>query len=160
MAKNSIENVAWLDDKAHVKPPIWLYLMIAFLAKGYLAWLASLTLSNDRSLILSILYPNKDLFFNSLITGSLGLLAYLLVLLERKRKWTFAIGLFSYLKWILIAGLSLESYQFIQLFIAKHGQFSPWLGLSLIGVFWGFWYLVKTKHLNAYIKDWHKDSES
>jgi hypothetical protein len=59
------------------------YLALAFLMRGYLMWIISLTFADDRSLLLSLLYPSVKGFFVSLIIGAVGLGCFVLFSLKR-----------------------------------------------------------------------------
>lgn len=69
-----------LDGKLRV--PIGYNLTLLYLLRGYVLWVVSLTYSEDRSLILSLVYPSHTLFVFTLLVGLPALIAFFLLALK------------------------------------------------------------------------------
>ncbi|REL26715.1 DUF2919 family protein [Thalassotalea euphylliae] len=86
-----------------------IYLALAFLLRGYLVWMMSVTNFNDRVGVIQSIYPDPKLFYLNLASGSLGLLVVLLVSLRRpnasgwvKRAWPYTLN-------VIIVALIIDS---------------------------------------------------
>ncbi|MDN3652889.1 DUF2919 family protein [Thalassotalea ponticola] len=77
-----------------LKISIWYWLTIAFLIKGYVVALLSLSNMRDKLAFIRYVYPNPDSFYTSLLTGIPGILLLVVILARRpgaatviKRLW-------------------------------------------------------------------------
>ncbi|MCF1432246.1 MAG: DUF2919 domain-containing protein [Shewanella sp.] len=152
------EHVYWLDDKGHIKPPGYLYLLLAFLAKAWVVWVMSLTQASDRAALVRALYPMQADFIQALIVGAGAVLIFLLVLAERRRKPYWARPLFNRGRPILMAVLMAEAVVWGQRFMHSDGLFHWSVALDALALFWCAIYLLKSRHLKGYFKDWRADS--
>ena len=59
------------------------YLILLFVLRGYIIWLISVTNMRDRVGLMEWVYPEIDLFFLSLFSGTLGLFVVLVISLRR-----------------------------------------------------------------------------
>ena len=66
-----------------LKLSLVLYVMLAFVLRGYLVWLMSVTNMRDRVSILQLAYPQTSLFYLSLLAGAIGLFVVLLICLRK-----------------------------------------------------------------------------
>lgn len=71
-----------------------IYMMLAFLLRGYLIWVMSVTNLKNGTSFLTWVYPESFIFYLSLISGSIGLFIILVMTLRRpdapewvKRAW-------------------------------------------------------------------------
>lgn len=66
-----------------------IYLLLAFVLRGYLVWMMSVTNMNDRVSIIRWIYPEPKYFYLSLLSGALGLFVILIISLRRPdaAKW-------------------------------------------------------------------------
>lgn len=55
----NFSHITWLDDKGRIKPPIYLYLILAFIARGWCVLIISLTQSSDRAGLVALFIPKK-----------------------------------------------------------------------------------------------------
>ncbi|MGB0895129.1 MAG: DUF2919 domain-containing protein [Parashewanella sp.] len=149
--------IGWLDDKGHIKPPTTLFILLAFLARAWVIFAASLTQHNQRDGLIKLFYPQSTDFVMALITGSSAVFIYLLVIAERKRKLNWVIPVFSRLKWFLFSAIIFESVVLWSRLSHLDFQFSWSYGVEVIGLFWGFLYVLKSQHLKRYVIDWAKE---
>ncbi|MGL4614916.1 MAG: DUF2919 domain-containing protein [Shewanella sp.] len=153
----NFSHITWLDDKGHIKPPIWLYLLLAFLARGWCIFIASLTQSHDRAELLRLFYPDKSDFLLALAAGLGAVVLYGVVLAERRRSPQWLRPIFVRLKWGLWLLLLIDAALLSQRLL--HGQFLfHWSqAVDALVLFWSSLYLLNSKRLDYYLKDWSKD---
>ncbi|QYK10633.1 DUF2919 domain-containing protein [Shewanella mangrovisoli] len=154
----NFSHITWLDDKGHIKPPIFLYAILAFLARGWCIFIASLTQASDRAELVRLFYPEKSDFLLALAAGLGAVVLYVVVLAERRRSPSWLRPVFVHLKcglWIL---LLLDATLLAQRLI--HGQFLfHWsLALDALVLFWSGLYVYKSKRLSYYLADWPKET--
>ncbi|QDF67449.1 DUF2919 domain-containing protein [Shewanella sp. SNU WT4] len=153
-----LQTIAWRDDHGRVAPPFLLYLLLAFLGRGYVIWVMSLTQAADRAGLVRIFYPLQMDFIQSLVTGLGAVLLFVLVLAERRRKPTWLKTPFSLFKWLLMMMLVLEAWQLATRIDHTFMVFHWMTALDGLALFWGSIYLAKSKHLQAYLDEWPSES--
>lgn len=154
----NFSHITWLDDKGHIKPPIFLYAILAFLDRGWCIFIASLTQASDRSELVRLFYPEKSDFLLALAAGLGAVVLYVVVLAERRRSPSWLRPVFVQLKWGLWILLLLDATLLAQRLI--HGQFLfHWsLALDALVLFWSGLYVYKSKRLSYYLADWPKET--
>ncbi len=152
----NFSNINWLDDKGHVKPPLMLYLLLVFIARGWCVFIASLTLASDRAALVALIYPQKSDFLLSLAAGAGAIILYGVIIAERKRSPLWARGLFNQFKWLLCLLLMVDAGLLLQRLIHGHFLFTWNMGLDALFLFWSTIFIIKSKHLFYYLRDWQK----
>ncbi len=147
-------HINWLDDNGHFKPPLMLYLMLAFIARGWCVFIASLTQASDRAGLVALIYPQKSDFLMALTAGAGALLLYGLVIAERKRSPGWLRPAFNQLKPLLLLLLFVDGGLLMQRLIHNHFLYSWSFGLDALFLFWSLLYIAKSKHLKYYLQDW------
>ncbi|MCL1147628.1 DUF2919 domain-containing protein [Shewanella sp. 10N.261.52.F9] len=150
----NFSNITWLDDKGHVKPPLMLYLLLVFIARGWCVFIASLTQATDRAGLVTLFYPHKSDFLMALAAGAGALVIYATVIAERKRKPAWVRPIFPYMKWLLVLLLILDGGLLVQRVLHSYYVYSWSMGLDALFLFWSSLYLYKSKHLTLYFNDW------
>lgn len=150
----NFSNITWLDDKGHIKPPYFLYIVLVFLARGWCVFIASLTQFNDRSGLVRLFYPHKQDFILALFAGVGAVLLYGLVIAERKRQWQWLIPWFKRGKAILWLLLLIDAAMLIQRLIHDDFLFKISYALDALFLFWISIYVLKSKRLHYYFNDW------
>lgn len=153
----NFSNITWLDDKGHIKPPIYLYLMLVFIARGWCIFIASLTQASDRAGLVTLFYPHKADFIMALIAGVGALLLYAFIIAERKRSPAWVRPLFNQFKWLLLLLLLLDGILLVERSINSYYLYSWSMGVDGLILFWSFIYLFKSKRLSYYFSDWKKE---
>lgn len=147
-------HIRWLDEKGHIKPPIYLYGMLIFIARGWCIWIASLTQGSDRAALVTLLYPQKADFILSLVAGFGAVLIYFLVIAERKRSPQWLRPLFCQIKWFLLGLLLIDGGLLLSRVMNAHYLYSWSIGLDALFLFWCTLYVFKSKRLSYYLSDW------
>lgn len=150
----NFSNITWLDDKGHIKPPLMLYLMLIFLARGWCVFIASLTQASDRAGLVALVYPQKSDFLMALMAGAGALVVYSLIIAERKRSPWWIQPIFKYIKWLLLALLCIDGGLLIQRILHAHYVYSWSVGLDALFLFWSTLYLFNSNRLKYYFLDW------
>lgn len=150
------EHIRWVDDKGHIKPPLGLYLLLTFLARGWVVFAASLTQFSDRAGLVKLFYPQKETFMLALATGLGAVLCYLLVILERKKRPNWAKPMFERMMWLLWPLLLLDGAVLLVRLATSGYLFSWTAALDALFIFWFAIYLLKSEHLRLYLKDWQR----
>ncbi|WP_448556875.1 DUF2919 family protein [Thalassotalea montiporae] len=86
-----------------------IYLALAYLLRGYLVWMMSVTNFNDRVGIIQWIYPEPKLFYLNLASGSLGLLVLLLVSLRRPNANSWVKAVWPHTLKMIVAALVIDS---------------------------------------------------
>ncbi|NDO72923.1 DUF2919 domain-containing protein [Shewanella sp. SE1] len=159
MSLLKFEHVRWLDNDGHIKPPLLLYIIVLFLARGWCVFVASLTQASDRAALVRLFYPEKSDFLSSLAAGAGALLIYGLILAERKRVFEALIPLFRQIRGWLVLLLGIDGVLLIQRLGHNDWLFSWNLALDALLLFWSLLYLVKSVHLRHYLNDWQKQEK-
>ncbi|WP_076414809.1 DUF2919 domain-containing protein [Shewanella sp. UCD-KL12] len=155
----NFSNITWLDEKGHIKPPIFLYLMLIFIARGWCIFAASLTQASDRAALVALFYPQKSDFIMALVAGVGAVLIYVLVIAERKRSPLWLRPMFNQLKWMLLLLLLVDGALLVERTINAYYLYSWSTGLDALFLFWSFIYLFQSKRLNHYFSDWKNEEE-
>ena len=150
----NFSHITWLDDHGHIKPPLFLYVILVFLARGWCVFIASLTQFNDRAGLVRLFYPEKSDFISALIAGVGAVLLYGLVIAERKRNWAFLIPLFKRSKWFLWFMLIVDGIFLFQRVIHDDYLFKVGYAIDALFLFWSVIYVIKSKRLYYYFADW------
>lgn len=147
-------NITWLDDKGHIKPPLFLYVILVFLARGWCIFIASLTQFNDRAALVKLFYPQKNDFILALVAGLGAVILYGIIIAERKRQWGWAIPIFKRSKHLLWLLLAVDGAILIQRLLHDGFYFKISYALDALFLFWTAIYVLKSKQLHYYFKDW------
>jgi hypothetical protein len=150
----NFSNITWLDDKGHIKPPIFLYFIILFLARGWCVFIASLTQFSDQSGLVRLFYPEKSDFMLALIAGVGAVFVYGLVISERKRSPVWLQPIFKHLLPMLWLLVILDGVILSQRLIHDFFVFKISYALDVLVIFWSALYLLKSKRLKYYTQDW------
>lgn len=86
------------------------YLVLAFVLRGYLVWLMSVTNMKDRVATIEWVYPDKNLFFLSLVSGTIGLFVVLIISLRRPDAPSWVKFLWPHSRVLLVSALLFDLF--------------------------------------------------
>ena len=86
----------------------YFYLILFFVLRGYLVWLMSVTNMKDRVGLMQLLYPEMNLFFLSLFSGTIGLFVLLVISLRRPDSYPWIRKVWPYTRVLLVVALSFD----------------------------------------------------
>ncbi len=126
------------------------YLVLAFVLRGYLIWLMSVTNMKDRVATMQWIYSEKNLFFVSLVSGVIGLLVVVIISLRRPNAPSWVKVIWPYTRVMLVVALVFDFI--INLLVFFYWQLTslPWLisqGLIVIGLI-TLCFTSKRMHIN------------
>ncbi|QSX35091.1 DUF2919 domain-containing protein [Shewanella avicenniae] len=150
----SVEDVRWLDDKGHIRPPLVLYLLLLFIARGWVIFILSLTDGSDRAALVRFFFPERSDFLISLAAGAGAVLLFLLVTAERRRKPQWLSHGFQWLRPMLLVLLIVDAGLLFYRLKHNHFWFEWSMALDALFLFWSLLYLRVSRHLKLYCQDW------
>jgi hypothetical protein len=115
------------DNFDCLKVSKWLYLSLAFILRGYVVWLMSVTNMKDRVGIIQWIYPETSLFYLSLGSGALGIFIVLVLSLRRPKAKNWVQRSWSNMKSIIILALLFDLVICIAGFFYWHLLSLTWL---------------------------------
>lgn len=81
------------------------YFTLAFVLRGYVVWLMSVTNMKDRVATMQWVYPETNLFFISLLSGSLGIFVVFIISLRRPDAPNWVIKVWPHTRSLLVFSL-------------------------------------------------------
>ncbi|RUO79551.1 DUF2919 family protein [Pseudidiomarina taiwanensis] len=142
----------YLTTDGKVKTPKSLSFILVFLLRGYLAWIVSLTFSQDRSRLLQFFYASTEQFALTLVVGLPALIV-----------WAWSLRLQSKAE---LAGWWLRAPRAAPLLLWTALILDGWLLLSIVSSHWpsfsmikaglifawccSVWLLLHSRHLKRY----------
>jgi glucose-6-phosphate-specific signal transduction histidine kinase len=148
--------VQWqdFDLEGRVKIPLAFYLVLVYLARGYLTWVISLTYRDDTSLLLSMIYPDPRSFGYSLLLGLPALICFLLMSLKSYRTKKGYKVLWKRQRIVLLAALVLDTS--IQGWFSVHHLLTIHWFQPLMTLVGGYltWYWYKSKRIERFFNNW------
>mgnify|MGYP000624670218 CR=1 FL=1 len=104
----------------------FIYVMLAFVIRGYLIWVMSISNMNNQTDTVKMVFPDPKMFYLSLISGALGLFVILIISLRRPQAPLWVKRCWQHIrKFILLALL-------VDLAVSVVGYFL----LSVLSPFW------------------------
>ncbi|MDO7084514.1 DUF2919 family protein [Pseudocolwellia sp. AS88] len=66
-----------------LKLSIGIYAILAFVTRGYIVWIMSISNMNNQTDTIEMIFPDPKMFYLSLVSGALGLFVFLIISLRR-----------------------------------------------------------------------------
>ena len=129
-----------LDDKGRPKVPLMLTLVLLFALRPILFWIVSLSFGQDRSLLLSMFFPEPELWLAQMAAAGPALFVIVVLSFREKlsgawqRLWRLAPGALA-LSWLMDLAIPLN------ILARSSGDFELSMALSLMLLFWVGLYL-------------------
>ncbi|WP_448568577.1 DUF2919 family protein [Thalassotalea ganghwensis] len=114
-------------DCIKISPIIYLALMI--ILRAYIVWLVSVTNFNDRTAIISWLYPEPNTFYSNLLSGSIGLFILLVLSLRRPSASHWVVISWRKIRELLVFAMCIDWLILVSFYLLyEQGQFSLLVG--------------------------------
>lgn len=141
------------DQYNCVKVSLGLYIILAFLLRGYIVWAMSVTNLQDRVGFLSWIYPEKFLFYLSLLSGIIGWFIVIVLSLRRPDAPAWVVASWRYCFWILLIALTFDFLCTLWGFIFAHRITSSTLIIHATIVLLCVIYITKNQRLRLNFKE-------
>ena len=142
------------DLEGKVKIPVGFYLILAYLMRGYLIWIVSLTYREDTGLLLSLIYPDMRVFTLILLLGLPAVICFILFGLRSQTQKPWFIWCWSKQKTLLLftlaLDLGLQAWTIVQHPTQIHWSQIP---LAILG-FYLLWYGMKSRRIQRFFRLW------
>jgi len=142
------------DKHGCLKISLVLYLALAYLLKGYVIWVMSLSYRQDPAALLNIFYPNRHDFYDTLLIGIPAIICAIIFSVRRVNMPKIIEWSWFKIRWFLIAstliqlGLSLWKGN-ISWYNLQHASTHYWVLLDFSFLLIILMYFI----LNQYVKD-------
>lgn len=142
------------DLEGRARVPVGFYLVLVYLLRGYITWIFSLTFSQDRSLILSLVYPRHDLFVVSLLVGIPAVFAFVLFTLKKQTDKPWFKFCWPKSRLVLLIALLLDLVVQASYFVQQPlGIHWSRLGAFIVGTYL-LWYWLRSQKIRRFFYNW------
>lgn len=144
------------DDAGVIKPPRWLYWLLALNCLDWLMLVMALASTRHTTQLLSLFYPQQTLLWAKL-AATVPLIVALLLLGNRSRLWKKQrYGWCKLLLPLIVAGVMANGVVIVSQLAQLHWQFSGVLAgqLSLASLLLVL--VVRSRHWRLLVKDWQQ----
>lgn len=141
-----------LDGKLRV--PIGYNLAVLYMLRGYIFWVVSLTFSDDRSLILSLVYPNLSMFWLTLVVGLPALITFFFFSLKSQISKSWYQWVWARLRLILTISMAVDLMLQAWIIVTQTLDLHPIQMIQFILGSYLFWYWLRSKRIQRFFKQW------
>jgi len=85
-----------------------IYAILAFVLRGYIVWIMSITNMQDQTGTIEIIFPDPKLFYLSLVSGAVGLFVILLINLRKPETYSWVKKSWPNMRTFLLASLVID----------------------------------------------------
>ena len=151
------------DKYGSYRTPVAFHLSEVVLLRAYFIWVIAALSRRQELDLMSLFFRSKSDFFITIAIGSIAILPTLLFCLRRPRdshKATDRLAsIWRHMRWPLIVCALIDLTWLIVQAAHSHYRFSLFLAVQMVIVFWVLWYLVKSRYLTVFFKDWPEPTE-
>ena len=151
------------DKYGSYRTPVAFHLSVVVLLRAYFIWVIAALSRRPELDLMSLFFRSKSDFFIAIAIGSIAILPTLLFCLRRPRdshKATDRLAsIWRHMRWPLIVCALIDLTWLIVQAANSHYRFSLFLAVQMVIVFWVLWYLVKSRYLTVFFKDWPEPTE-
>ena len=144
--------ISQYDNEGDLKPPIWFYASLIFLARTWVIWVMSATIRPDGSKIMALFYPLKTHFFLGMASGALAVVLFLIAH-RKQNKWLAPI--WHHGRWLLLLTVLLDFGLLVNAIMDQHFSYSWPSALQLVLVSWILLYTLKSRRLADSFNNYH-----
>lgn len=144
----------YYDEAGRVKPALGLYLLILFICRSMLVFVAAMSIRAHSNELLSLFYPERDYLYLSLAIALPGLLS-LFILGFREKIWrSNKVWLFQLLKPFLLLSILADLSLHLSLADTQYWRFSWVIAITLLLDCLAVYFILIDKHTKLMLKDW------
>ncbi|MCE2593306.1 DUF2919 domain-containing protein [Motilimonas cestriensis] len=136
--------ISQYDNNGDLKPPIWFYASLFFLARTWVIWIMSATIRPDGSKIMALFYPIKVHFFMGMASGALAVVLFLIAS-RKENKWIAP--LWHKGRALLLFAVLIDFGLLLNAIVDQHFSYSWASALQLVLVSWILLYTLKSQRL-------------
>lgn len=142
------------DEYGVLKLSPGFYLLLVLLSHGYWLWLMTAATMRPELDLLAVFYPDRDQFYQSLLTGVPALIVMLCISFRKPNGSTIAKRIFSTGYWLLGISLALQGWHWFSEAQLGFYQFDwPKAGQGL-ALFWALLYWLNSRYLRQLFHEW------
>lgn len=130
-----------------------IYLLLAFVIRGYLVWLASVTNFRDGSSIVSLIFPETFLFYLSLVSGLLGVFVVIILSQRKPEAPAWVEKIWPNIRLILIAALLFDVSVNLTAFALGKVHSLPWVISQIVIACIFIYFCFRSKRLALNLKE-------
>ncbi len=150
----------YLTNDGQLKTPLALVFVLALFLRGYIAWIISLTFSEDRSRLLQFFYANTEQFVLTLSVG-VPAFAVLVMLTQMKAELPRWVPKFARIApWLLWASWLADGVLLVSLVAGNWPHFAFVKALIIFAWLTAFWLLLYSRHLRRFFQLLASDQHS
>ena len=151
------------DKYGSYRTPVAFHLSVVVLLRAYFIWVIAALSRRPELDLMSLFFRSKSDFFIAIAIGSIAILPTLLFCLRRPRDSHSSTdrlaSIWRHMRWPLIVCALIDLTWLIVQAAHSHYRFSLFLAVQMVIVFWVLWYLVKSRYLTVFFKDWPEPTE-
>ncbi|KTF10147.1 DUF2919 domain-containing protein [Pseudoalteromonas sp. 10-33] len=151
------------DKYGSYRTPVAFHLSVVVLLRAYFIWVIAALSRRPELDLMSLFFRSKSDFFIAIAIGSIAIIPTLLFCLRRPRDSHIATdrlaSIWRHMRWPLIVCALIDLTWLIVQAAHSHYRFSLFLAVQMVIVFWVLWYLVKSRYLTVFFKDWPEPTE-
>lgn len=142
------------DKHGCLKLPWTLYISLAYLLKGYVIWVVSLSYREDPVALLNIFYPNHDEFYSSLIVGIPAVICLGIIMFRRVKILNIMSWAWTNIRWLLSASALIQVVNSVwQGNVSWHDVEYASSNYWVLSDFFIIWAIIMYLILNQHVKD-------
>ncbi|WP_261815723.1 DUF2919 domain-containing protein [Vibrio gallicus] len=139
------------DKHGYLKAPIWLWVGLAFLARGWVAFVMAAATRDKGSEILGLLYPSVSHLYLMMWLGLPSIvIMWFIGLRTPERPWIAKVVRIG--RWVVLATAFIQIVIELQAVVLRHGQFSWGSAVSIVGLSWIIIYLFNSHRVKECFK--------
>jgi len=142
------------DKHGVYRAPIALSFTFLILLRTYIIWIFSAVSRRPDLDLMSLFYRNKNDFFIALAIGTLALIPAVIFSLRRPSSNLKLAKFWKFMKIPLVLCCLLDLAWLLIQAKSHYFQFSGFLAIQLVLVFWVLIYLIRSKYLPVFFNDW------
>ena len=142
------------DKNGYFRAPIGFMLVLLLLLRPYILWLFAAASRREDLNLMAIFYPQKQQFFVALALAGLSFVITICYLLRRPNAPQWPKHIWRYGRWILLINVSADLTWTLLQAKSQYYSFSLGLAAQLVLLSWAGLYLLKSRYLSVYFKEW------